>query len=80
VNDTFALGLPPALNASYKTTSRSGSVIDGENSTFALTAKAEANNSQVVCAVGINNEIAERSEPAILIITGKILILQSAHA
>ncbi len=80
VNGTFALGLPPALNASFRTTSLrskisrlSGeSVIEGETSTLELTARTEANNSEIVCAVGLNNKIAERSEPAKL--TGKKFI------
>ena len=76
VNDTFVLGLPPALNASFKTTSlrsiSSGAMIIGESSTLEFIAKAEANNSQIVCAVGINNKITEMRTSAKL--TGEKLI------
>ena len=67
MNDTFALRLPPALNASFKTTSlRPKPPFEGETSTLELIAKTEVNNSQIVCAVGLNNTIAIRSEPAML--------------
>ena len=81
VNGTFVLGLSPNLNASFKTTSlraKGGEPgIEGETSTLELIARTEANNSQIVCAVGLNNQITERSEPAML--TGEKVILQSAH-
>ena len=75
VNDTFVLGLSPALNASFRTTSLipnshlGGSVTlnEGETSTLELIARTEANNSKIVCAVGFNNTIAKMSEPAKLI-------------
>ena len=76
VNDTFALGLPRALNASFKTTSLKfngdGAVITGESSTLQFIAKEEVNNSRIVCAVGINNKITENRAYAML--TGEKLI------
>ena len=47
MNDTFALGLHPELNVSFKTRSV-GSLI---NSTLEFIAKESVNNSQIVCAV-----------------------------
>ena len=77
VNGTFVLGLSPNLNASFKTNSLRAEGgeqgIEGETSTLQLIARTEANNSQIVCAVGLDNQITERSEPAML--TGEKVII-----
>ena len=70
VNDVFALGLSQALNASFRSTHirSNGAVITGESSTLEFIAKPEANNSQIVCAVGINNKISNMKAYATLTI------------
>ena len=52
MNDTFALGLPPELNVSFKTKS-DGSLI---NSTLEFIAKESVNNSRIVCSVRGNHQ------------------------
>ena len=69
MNDTFALGLQPELNVSFKTKSV-GSLI---NSTLEFIAKESVNNSQIMCDVrGIQQPTTKGNATARLVVGKKL--------
>ena len=68
VNNTFAIALPPKLNARFETTLRRNGNDQtlGEASVLKFIAKPEMNNSRIECAVGLNRKITNHRASAML--------------
>ena len=57
VNDTYALGLPLEYQTFFKTISRDNTGNAGEDSTLQFIAIPEADHSQIVCVVSLENGV-----------------------